>query len=258
MNTPGMTPERFHQLLWYSRPVGVGAQDAGIAARWALGPALGNRIDQMQRRVRAIGGGAQEVGVAAWRALGPALGNRIGLVQRQARAIGVAARQAPADGLVIACAAVIAVGIAGWLLVPPGRSPPPEVARSSEIETQLPIAGAPAIVRPPDPPPVIAAAPALEGSASDAAIAPMAAALKPGSQAPALVARLKPTASARATTSVAPQATVPLNATPPARQPQQTTTETPDRADPHAIESMFGRMLGDGLGPSLSRRRARS
>jgi hypothetical protein len=159
------------------------------------------------------------------------------------RALGVAAWRAPMHWPAIAGAALIAAAIAGWILMPSGRTVVPEA--SSAPEAAIP----PVALHPPDPAPGIAGLAAEPTSASltparQEAIPPdkvasRAAPPVPAQRGPTLVARLKPAQPAAAAAEAQPagqatkqpdarqQDTVPLNATP----------QAPGAADnPHRIE----------------------
>ena len=184
---------------------------------------------------------------------------RIDPAPRRAPALDSVAWQALSDWPVVAGAALLAIAIAGWLLMPRDLAPSPEVGPQVATEAASSVeAPAPIVVAAPTPPPVAVPPPAA--LAPPKTEAPMPATLKPVRPGPTLVARLKPTIPAAAPAAAKPVAAPPV-AAPPQPKPQQPqgqniqaqkpADDSSTSSDPDDIEDMLDWMFSDGLGRPL-------
>lgn len=184
------------------------------------------------------------------------------LALRRARAIGLSGWQGPAYWSAIAGAAVVALMLAGWLLMPRGEPPVPQAARPAAAPPPFAAAPAKPASAPAAPAPQNAAAPIPETPAPPQETVPLRATLKPAWRGPTLVALLKPSAEAGALAvekpSPAPEAAAPVVAAPsaaaPAPKPQPRRTERVPAQGPAqegngtgGIEDVLDWMLSDGL-----------
>jgi hypothetical protein len=180
----------------------VPGQDRATAiATWQT---LADRIDQAHHRARVLSVAARTAAITSWQALQ----SRCNHAPQAIRAIAIATWQRPMHWSLIASAAVIAIAVAGWSLMPreqvmlpevasPRASPPVAAALPASAppqEAQPQIASAPA-ESPPASEPVVPAkpSPAPQAVGPDDTKAPLAPMLKPMPPAPRLIARLKPT-----------------------------------------------------------------